>query len=146
MEQYIGTKIIKGTEMNLGDYNNKRGWIIPENEDPKREGYYVEYADGYPSWSPKEVFEEAYRASDALPFGLAVEALKKGLKVSRTGWNGKGMWLRLAPASSYNALFENDNAVEEILPWIAMKTVDNKLVPWLASQTDVLADDWCLLD
>lgn len=60
MENYIGTKQLKAVEMNLGDYNEKRGWTIPENEDPKREGYFVEYEDGYVSWSPKEVFEASY--------------------------------------------------------------------------------------
>lgn len=60
MENYIGTKRLKAIEMNLGDYNEKIGWTIPENEDPKREGYFVQYEDGYVSWSPKEVFDESY--------------------------------------------------------------------------------------
>lgn len=57
---YFGAKAIKAEPMNLGDYNNFRGWTIHENENPDREGYLVEYPDGYISWSPKEVFEEAY--------------------------------------------------------------------------------------
>lgn len=61
MEKYIGCKIIRGTPMTLGDYNKKRGWKIPENEDPLREGYLVTYPDNYLSWSPKEAFESAYR-------------------------------------------------------------------------------------
>ena len=60
MEEYIGTKIIKAEPMKLGDYNEYRGWTIPEDEDPEREGYLVKYPDDYISWSPKEVFEEAY--------------------------------------------------------------------------------------
>ena len=60
MEEYIGTKIVKAEPMNLGDYNNYRGWMIPEDEDPEKEGYLVKYPDGYVSWSPKEIFEEAY--------------------------------------------------------------------------------------
>ena len=60
MNEYIGTKIVKAEPMNLGDYNNYRGWTIPEDEDPKREGYLVKYPDDYISWSPKEIFEEAY--------------------------------------------------------------------------------------
>ena len=60
MEEYIGTKIVKAELMNLGDYNNYRGWTIPEDEDPEREGYLVKYPDDYVSWSPKEIFEEAY--------------------------------------------------------------------------------------
>lgn len=57
---YIGTKTIKAHPMCLGSYNFYRGWTIPENENPEREGYLVIYPDGYESWSPKEIFEEAY--------------------------------------------------------------------------------------
>lgn len=58
---YVGTKALFAQPMTLGNYNNRRGWTIPENEDPSREGYLVEYPDGYISWSPKEVFEETYQ-------------------------------------------------------------------------------------
>nr|DAI72389.1 MAG TPA: hypothetical protein [Caudoviricetes sp.] len=64
MKKYVGTKIIEAKEMNLGDYNNYRGWKIPENENPKKEGYLVKYPDGYESWSLKEIFEDAYRKYD----------------------------------------------------------------------------------
>ena len=58
MKQYIGTKIIQAEPMNRGEYNNYRGWQIPNNENPEDEGYLVKYEDGYESWSPKEVFEK----------------------------------------------------------------------------------------
>lgn len=69
-------------------------------------------------------------------FGRALEALKNGMSVARTGWNGKGMWLRLVSPDETEA-----NYVYEKLPYIEMKTADFKLVPWLASQTDMLAED-----
>ena len=72
-------------------------------------------------------------------FGQALEALKNGNRVCRRGWNGKKMWLRIVipggDAKDYDLGYEN-------LPYIEMKTADDKLVPWLASQTDVLAEDW----
>ena len=58
---YVGTKALFGQPMTLGDYNAYRGWVIPENEDPNREGYLVQYPDGYVSWSPKEVFDASYQ-------------------------------------------------------------------------------------
>ena len=61
MKTYIGTKIIQAEPMTRGEYNLYRGWQIPEDEDPKDEGYRVVYPDGYVSWSPKEVFENDYR-------------------------------------------------------------------------------------
>ncbi|MGL4108326.1 DUF2829 domain-containing protein [Clostridium sp. LP20] len=66
-------------------------------------------------------------------FSFALEVLKKGAKVSRKGWNGKGMYLKLQEPSSTSKM---------TLPYIYMKTADGNLVPWLASQTDMLADDW----
>ena len=61
MKTYIGTKKLEAEQMTRGEYNEYRGWTIPENENPKDEGYLVEYSDGYESWSPKKQFEEAYR-------------------------------------------------------------------------------------
>jgi len=74
-------------------------------------------------------------------FGWALGALKNGKKVSRTGWNGKGMWLELVPADCWTKLFGNTTDYENC-PFISMKTADDKIVPWLASQTDLLAEDW----
>lgn len=77
MNKYIGTKLIEAKPMNLGDYNKFKGWPIPEDEDPKREGYLVKYSDDYISWSPKEVFEKAYLEVDEnknLPSGVSVGA------------------------------------------------------------------------
>lgn len=77
MNHYIGAKLIEAKPMNLGDYNKFKGWTIPEDEDPKREGYLVKYSDDYISWSPKEVFEKAYLKVDEnknLPSGVSVGA------------------------------------------------------------------------
>lgn len=71
MKTYFGTKKLNAKPMTLGEYNTLRGWTIPDNEDPNREGYLVEYLDGaspsnlegftgYVSWTPKEPFEKAY--------------------------------------------------------------------------------------
>lgn len=60
MENYIGVKLLQAEPMNLGAYNQLRGWDIPKDEAPNSPGYLVEYPDGYRSWSPKAVFEAAY--------------------------------------------------------------------------------------
>nr|WP_036642100.1 DUF2829 domain-containing protein [Paenibacillus durus] len=80
-----------------------------------------------------------------MSFGAAVEALKAGKRVARAGWNGRVMWLTLVPACRYNPSDVNSLGLEK-LPWIGMKTADNKFVPWLASQTDVLAEDWQVIE
>lgn len=61
MKKYVGVKLIEAQPMTRGDYNKYRGWIIPENENPNDEGYLLKYSDEYVSWSPKQVFDEAYR-------------------------------------------------------------------------------------
>jgi Protein of unknown function (DUF2829) len=157
MKQYIGTKLITSTPMNRAEYNTYRGWGLPANEDGADEGYLVEYMDGgkpndsrhagYISWSPKAQHEAAYRECNAMTFGLAIEALKKGLKVARAGWNGKGMWLALIQGDMWGiggtAPYDvPDGAHIDHAPFIGMRTADQKFVPWLASQTDVLAEDW----
>ena len=79
-------------------------------------------------------------------FGEAIERLKGGLKARRKGWNGKGMFLFLVdndPAKGKMWTYTNGTCDNyPLLPFIAMKTADDKVVPWLASQTDMLAEDW----
>lgn len=89
-------------------------------------------------------------------FGQGLEALKEGKKIARSGWNGKGMWLQIVKPSIPKE-YESEQYMEftnyrvtgfhedNLLSWIGMKTADNKFVPWLASQTDVLAEDWVLV-
>lgn len=85
-------------------------------------------------------------------FGEALEALKQGEKVAREGWNGKGMFLYYVPANKYpyttaigKSIADEEGNVE-YGAYIAMKTAQGNVVPWLASQTDVLALDWVVLD
>ena len=66
-------------------------------------------------------------------FGMALKRLKEGYRVRRAGWNGKGMWVELQTPDEHSKM---------TLPYLYLKTVDGKLVPWLASQTDILAEDW----
>ncbi len=79
-------------------------------------------------------------------FGEALTILKQGGSVSREGWNGKGMFLYFVPPNRYPAQTEiakrnfGDSVPYEA--YIAMKTVQNAVVPWLASQSDLLAEDW----
>jgi hypothetical protein len=156
MLEYYGTKRIKAEPMNRAEYNTFRGWALPANEDGADEGYLVEYLDGgkpnvegyagYVSWSPKEQFEAAYQSFDRLSFGHAIEAAKAGAKIAREGWNGKGMFVYYVPANRYATQTEAARSqFGESVPYrdyLAMKTVNEEVVPWVASQTDILANDW----
>ena len=79
-------------------------------------------------------------------FSDAVRYLKRGIKVSRIGWNGVGMYLFISPqlgCQMYKQYTGKD--INDIRSFIVMKTVDGTLVPWVASQTDVLAEDWVIV-
>ena len=147
MKKYVGTKMIEAKQMNRGAYNDYRGWKIPLDEDPADEGYLVKYSDVYESWSPKKQFEKAYRECENLTFGLAIELLKKGKKVTRCGWNGKGMYLFKSPKLGCQMYKEyTGEEINDLQEFIVMKCANRTLVPWLASQTDVLAEDWKIID
>lgn len=158
--------------MTRQEYNDYRGWELPADENGADEGYLVEYIDGgqanhpghdgYISWSPEAVFNRAYRPVSGMTFGLAIEAMKKGHKVARAGWNGKVLWIvymsgmELPPYSTQGTHRKvNDRTAKLIgedtplvtLPYIAMWTADKKWLPgWLASQTDMLAEDWMIVE
>lgn len=81
-------------------------------------------------------------------FSQALEAVKNGAKAARQGWNGKDMFIFLVPGSTFQV---NRPPLLGIYPegttinyhaHVDMKTADGQIVPWLCSQTDMLADDW----
>ncbi len=155
MDKYIGVKLIEAEPMKLGAYNEFKGWQIPADEDPEREGYRVVYPDGYISWSPKEIFEEAYRQLDKLTFGLAVEALKKGHKLARRGWNGRGMFVvyqkgypQGIPSNKQTAEAWGMNEGDLFIcqPYLQIKNVDGSHSMWVPSINDVLAEDWEIIN
>lgn len=66
-------------------------------------------------------------------FSDALTELKNGRKVTRAGWNGQGMFIKLQ---------KPDENSKMLRPYLYMSPVDSELVPWVASQSDILADDW----
>lgn len=156
-KQYIGVKRVGAVPMTAGEavdkgYRVGQSSIVP----PNTQGYEVIYEDGYKSWSPKDVFDKAYRCTEGMTFGLAIEALKRGDIVTRRGWNGKGMFLWLKPAALVKSewckdpllkfLADSNGGEIEALGTICMKTADGKVLNgWFASQTDMLSEDWMIL-
>jgi hypothetical protein len=110
-------------------------------------GAIVSLADGQQVTHPQPERE----GIKTMNFGQAIEALKQGKRVSRSGWNGKGMFLILIPGSKIPVSADRPlgQAAPELVgktidyqPHIDMWTAQETLVPWLASQSDVLAEDW----
>lgn len=131
---------------------------ITARYEPQAGDYIVQYEDGYLSLSPAKAFEDGYtEVTNALmTFSQALEQVKLGAKVARTGWNGKGMFIALQVGSTIPASAARggaakvlaDMGVEQIniLPHIDMRSAQGDVVVgWLASQTDMLADDWAIV-
>lgn len=86
-------------------------------------------------------------------FGAALDYLKHGYRLARKGWNAANQWIALNPGSSIvvsegrplAAVFPVGTPLE-IKPYLIIKTVQGSIVPWLASQTDLLAEDWFVVD
>lgn len=91
--------------------------VFRHPEDPAPDGYYCEYP-------PDQ--------AEAMDFGAALAWLKEGHRLTRDGWNGPGQWIGI----------QEPNGSQMTLPYIFIKTVGGDCVPWLASQTDILATDW----
>lgn len=120
---------------------------------PEAGWYFVQYEDGYESFSPGKAFEEGNTLMTANTarwqgIGWAVKQMHDGAKVARAGWNGKGMFLYYVPEGQYPARTEvakaewGEDALVPYQAYVAMKTAQGTVVPWLCSQTDLLAIDW----
>ncbi len=83
-------------------------------------------------------------------FSTALVSVKNGSKIQRQGWNGKGMFVYFVPENSYPAITEiAKQTFGDMVPYgayLAMKTAQGNVVPWLASQTDILAEDWQIIE
>lgn len=160
--KYIRMHQVEAEPMTHGDFMKQIGETdeMMSEQDAKAEGYLVCYPDGYKSWCPKAQFEAAGRPCDGMTFGMAIEAMKRGKKVARKGWNGKGMWLCVPlvdgpkhvsmdgiwgePNKDYAGLI---GGTVKVMPYVSMKAADGSIViGWLASQTDMLAEDWQIVE
>lgn len=161
MEQYIGTKIVRAkpaVRVSGDDFKNiivADGEPMPLGVTCTENGYQVEYEGGYVSWSPKDVFEAAYRPTNGMNFGLAIEAAKMGRKIARSGWNGKGMWVVYrtgypdgipANKNTADAVGIKEGELFKVRPYLQMKCADGSFQMWLASQDDILEDDWYIVE
>lgn len=98
-----------------------------------------------------EQFDDACRETDGLNFGLALEALQRGHKLARAGWNGKGMFIYYVPANTYPAQTGaakshfGDGSMVPYNAYLAIKNVNETVSTWVPSVNDCLAEDWEVL-
>lgn len=158
MKQYKCTKIVDAKPMSRFDAQDLG--LVRDETDIDEPGYHVVYSHDYESWSPAKSFEEGYEEidsklkSDNLSFSEALDSLKIGFKVARKGWNGKGMWIAFGegmhkvPSDALWNKYSRQHAIDnggfaDVDPYIIMKTASGSIcMGWLASQADLLANDW----
>ena len=168
MSSYIGTKLVNAKPMTRQEYNDFRGWKLPEDERGDDKGYLVEYVDGgkantaeyagYVSWSPVDVFERSYKCSGSLGFGEVLIALKAGYRIARSGWNGKDQYV-VAQAQTTNTdaakIWNRHNKSHaeklggsiNVAPYCTLKTAQDTLaMGWTPSTGDLFANDWLVLE
>lgn len=154
MKKYIGTKMVMAEPAFRLTGRDGHQHIVAEcpvclEGEVVESGYRVLYEDGYQSWSPKEVFEKAYRETSGLSFGLTIEAVRMGYAIARRGWNGKRQYVELADGISYrnskgNIVNVNHDSIgNKAFAFVGTSGVQ---LGWLASQADMLADDWYILE
>ena len=159
MKRYIRCHIVKAEPMTRGEHLESKGLaLIPGSGSESDEGYFIQYPDGYKSWCPKAQFEADSRPIDGMTFGQAIEAMKQGKKVARRGWNGKGMYVWVMPGSTITncpnitdphlkAISDANGGTVVFVGSVRMKTATGEvLTGWLASQTDMLSEDWVIVE
>lgn len=151
-DRVIVSFIVKSLTAEEGYCNCTLVTELGRRPDEQKETWYA-VNTGVTVLAPAEPLGQPDSSAFSSDFGGALSALKAGYRVRRRGWNGKGMWLTLSPGGLVPAeKFWARGNVEfaasqpgchaEVLPYITMKTADDKIVPWLASQTDMLCEDW----
>ena len=161
MRRYVGEDVVYAAPATRGDFYFLSNKELPAGEDGDAEGYLVNhkgseltrdgFAKGHIKWSPTHVFTNAYRESPfRFEFGAAIEALKDGHRVTRTGWNGKGMYLYYVPAQSYPTQTEAARAkFGDSVPYaayLALVTTQGNVATWTPSITDIFATDWVIYE
>ena len=152
MDTYLGFLAVNAKPMTRQEYNDLCGWTLSDDQDGDDVGYLVQdQVTEHIDWQSKAVFNKIFRNNGNITFSDALEVMKRGGRVSRSGWNGKGMFIFLVPGSTFQVNREplmsilGEGTTVHYHGHVDMRTADGMIVPWLCSQTDMLAEDWSIV-
>jgi hypothetical protein len=131
-------------------YQHKGDDVVTNGKTTHEGDFILTDGSGSTTVCSREDLEKDYEyLGDFLTFSQALDSLKDGKKVARRNWRERGMWLVLVTSKSYSienkSVFDSEGKQESHLPYIAIRTQNNKIVPWVASHMDLLSRDWSLV-
>lgn len=157
MKKFFGTKVVMAEPMTKIEAEKVLGRKIATLKPVTVEenGYLVEYKGGYKSWSPKDVFDEAYHEAGSFTFGGAIVLLKDGFAVRRKSWNDKGLFIvkqvpshiggdiipkmQSLPQSAKDILMSRENPHIDYTNQMLIINTDGKADSWVPSSSDIRA-------
>lgn len=154
LEDYVGIKRISACPMTRHDWLVHSGKPVPDDS-VDVDGYMVKYDDSHVSWSPKAVFEGAYKSSGHMTYAMALFMVQtfshQGAVIYREGWNGKNMYVTEIDSETlaqginrnYGDPSNPDNNPEHC-DTLFLKNAQGKLFSWFPSTGDQNATDWCV--
>ncbi|HJH64761.1 MAG TPA: DUF2829 domain-containing protein [Bacteroides mediterraneensis] len=165
MRKYIGTKQVEAMPMTLGEYiaiTGRNPYVFDGEMHGGNEPGYLVNEDGREGWTPAKTFEEAYRQVDDerknMTFGDAIEVLKQGGAIRRTGWNGKGLFvvkqvpahidsdvipkMQSLPQSAKDLILKGKGFIDYTSQCLIYNENTGRADSWVPSISDVFAEDW----
>lgn len=155
MQKYIRSHIVEAKPATLGEWEAETGKKWNEADRPRTdEGYKCDYPDGYSGWCPKAEFEKVSSPVENMTFGQAIDACRyRGAKIQRVNWNGEGQFVRFEHVTAYEdggrkSPFELSIGSDcFVFHFVNRKTGEKGIqVGWLASQADMYASDWRIVE
>lgn len=152
---FVRMNVVEAIPMTRKEYVESRGWELPANENPDDQVYKVVYADGYVSMCPKDKFDAVSIpcAEGCVPFGYAItECVYHGKRITRKGWNGEGQFVRFETVAMMAEPKPDANGMQLTSDCLVFHFKNRHTgetgvqVGWLASQGDMKANDWVVLE
>ena len=148
---FLRMNIVEVEPMTRGEHLKSKGLsLIPGSGKEEDEGYKVVYADGYVSWCPKDKFDavSVSCAEGCVPFGYAIAQCQFfGKKIKRAGWNGEDQYVEYRECATLNTEGVDLHSTCFVFHFKNRHTGETGIqVGWLASQADLQAKDWVILD
>ena len=148
--KYIRSHIVEAKPATLGEWEAETGKKWNEADRPRTDdGYKCDYPDGYSGWCPKAEFEKVSSPVESMTFGQAIDSCRyRGAKIQRANWNGEGQYVEYKVVEVCYS--EESKLVQShafVFHFVNRKTGETGVqVGWLASQADMAASDWIILD